>query len=103
MNVKHHTNAFFIEELLKKEFKADRLDFGGVIDADFIDRDCNFWYCILIALAKYYNPIEKEKIEEFIDKYKDFSGVELKNIPQDDFELFFEELSQLINELKEAE
>lgn len=99
MNEKHHANAILMEELLKREFNAERYDFGGIIDADFIDRDCNFWHCIPMALAKYYNFNAKTKIDNFITKYRSFSNTELKNISQEDFELIMTELSQLIKEL----
>lgn len=99
MNEKHHSNAILMEEFLKKEFEAERYDFGGIIDSDFIDRNCNFGYCIPIALAKYYHSDKKTKIDDFINKYKNFSNMDLKNISQEKFELIMKELSQLIQKL----
>lgn len=99
MNEKHHANAISMEELLKKEFKAERHDFGGIIDSDFIDRNYNFWHCIPLVLAKYYNFNNKADIDNFITKYRNFSNTELKNISQEDFELIMAELSQLIQKL----
>lgn len=102
MNEQHHANAIRIEELMRTEFKAERYDFGGIINSDYIDRNFNFWNCILIILAKYYSTFytdKKQKIETFLVKYKDFSDVELKNISQEDFEMIMSKLTQLIYEL----
>lgn len=102
MNEQHHTNALKIEEIMKAEFKAERYDFGGIINSDYIDRNFNFWNCILIILAKYYSTFysnKKQKIETFLTKYKDFSGIELKNIKQEDFDMIISELTELIQEL----
>ena len=98
MNVQHHTNAVAMEEFMKKEFKAERYDLGGIIDSDYIDRNSNFWNCIIIIMAKYYSD-KKQKIDDFLEKYKNFSDIELKNIQQEDFELIMDELSKLIHEL----
>lgn len=102
MNVQHHANAVTMEEFMKKEFKAERYDLGGIIDSDYIDRNSNFWNCIIIIIAKYYSTFysdKKQKIDDFLEKYKDFSNVELRNIQQEDFELIMDELSKLIHEL----
>lgn len=102
MTEQHHTNAVLIEELMRTEFKAERYDFGGIINSDYIDRNFNFWNCILIILAKYYSTFyadKKQKIETFLAKYKNFSDVELKNIKQEDFDMIISELTQLIQEL----
>jgi hypothetical protein len=98
MNEQHHTNAVSMEELMKKEFKAERYDLGGIINSDYIDRNLNFWNCIIIIMAKYYSD-KKQKIDDFLEKYKNFSDIELKNIQQEDFELIMDELSKLIHEL----
>jgi hypothetical protein len=98
MNEQHHTNAVSMEELMKKEFKAERYDLGGIINSDYIDRNFNFWNCIIIIMAKYYSD-KKQKIDDFLEKYKNFSDIELKNIQQEDFELIMDELSKLIHEL----
>lgn len=98
MNEQHHTNAVSMEELMKKEFKAERCDLGGIINSDYIDRNFNFWNCIIIIMAKYYSD-KKQKIDDFLEKYKNFSDIELKNIQQEDFELIMDELSKLIHEL----
>lgn len=98
MNEQHHTNAVSMEELMKKEFKAERYDLGGIINSDYIDRNSNFWNCIIIIMAKYYSD-KKQKIDDFLEKYKNFSDIELKNIQQEDFELIMDELSKLIHEL----
>ena len=69
MTEQHHTNAIRIEELMRTEFKAERYDFGGIINSDYIDRNFNFWNCILIILAKYYSTFyadKKQKIETFL-------------------------------------
>ena len=102
MTEQHHTNAIRIEELMRTEFKAERYDFGGIINSDYIDRNFIFWNCILIILAKYYSTFyadKKQKIETFLAKYKNFSDVELKNIKQEDFDMIISELTQLIQEL----
>ncbi len=98
MNEQHHTNAVSMEELMKKEFKAERYDLGGIINSDYIDRNFNFWNCIIIIMAKYYSD-KKQKIDDFLEKYKNFSDIELKNIQQEDFKLIMDELSKLIHEL----
>ena len=102
MNEKHHSNDITIEELLKKEFKAERFDLGGIIDADYIDRYSNFWNCITILLARHYSTsdtIQKQKIDEFLEKHNELSKTELKNVSQENFDLIISELSKLINEL----
>ena len=70
--------------------------------SDYIDRNSNFWNCIIIIIAKYYSTFysdKKQKIDDFLEKYKNFSDIELKNIQQEDFELIMDELSKLIHEL----
>ena len=49
-------------------------------------------------MAKYYSD-KKQKIDDFLEKYKNFSDIELKNIQQEDFKLIMDELSKLIHEL----
>ena len=47
----------------------------------------------------YPNTIQKQKIDEFLEKHNELSKTELKNVSQENFDLIISELSKLINEL----
>jgi len=60
--------AVGVEIILRTEYHCDRGDVGGIIDSDWIrNYKGAFFYCMVMALVKYYSPATANLIDNFID------------------------------------
>ncbi|MGC8718403.1 MAG: hypothetical protein ACP5TY_00140 [Thermodesulforhabdaceae bacterium] len=65
-----HSYALSIEFILRRVFNCERSGFGGLIDADAIEKNC--YVPIASALGFLYanaDEVKKQKIEKFIIDY----------------------------------
>ncbi|MDD2401681.1 MAG: hypothetical protein PHI90_11295 [Clostridia bacterium] len=105
MSFESHNYAIKIEGLLRDVFDCDRAGFGGIADADFIERSA--YTAIACALARYYGVVsekEQKKIEEYLNRYSFYSDKRLEDIIKEfknsEVETMINEFKSLLKELK---
>jgi len=72
-----------LEIMLRTEYLCDRGGVGGIIDSDWIRNERGaFFYCMVMALIKYYSTESASQIDKFIegiDEIKDKEMDEIEN------------------------
>lgn len=67
---KPHNYAFQIEVTVHSVFKREKYGIGGIVDANFIEREP--FIAIALILGNFYNKVHisfKERIDNFFAKY----------------------------------
>lgn len=101
MFISHHSYAVKIEHILWKVFNCNRGGFGGIVNADYIDR--NPYSAIACALAIYYlnNTDENKKlIDKFLGDYYFYSDKSIVEIGENDINKIIEEFKNLLTTIK---
>jgi len=84
MFISHHSYAVEIEHILCNVFDCDRNGFGGIVDADYIDR--NPYSAISCALAFYYNnssDVNKLFITKYLENYSFYRDDNITDIGEE--------------------
>lgn len=93
--LKPHDYAKQIEVTLQALFNRKRFEIGGLVDANFIER--NPFIAIAFALGNFYNKADatfKQRIDEFFEVNYSEMGKSMKEIEE-------EKLNKLVEEFKE--
>lgn len=93
--LKPHDYAKQIEVTLQALFNKKRFEIGGLVDANFIER--NPFIAIAFALGNFYNKADatfKQRIDEFFEVNYSEMGKSMKEIEE-------EKLNKLVEEFKE--
>lgn len=89
---KPHDYAFQIEVTVKSVFNCDKYELGGIVDANFIEKDP--FIAITFVLGNFYNKVDrsfKEKIDEFLNVYYLEMGKSISEIGE-------EKIKKLVND-----
>ena len=75
--------AHGLEQTLRNEYHCDRYGVGGIINSDWIRNQRGaFFYCMVMALVKYYSTESASLIDKFIediDEIKEMKMDEIEN------------------------
>lgn len=94
---KPHDYAQQIEATLKALFKRDRFEIGGIVDANFIER--NPFIAIAFALGNFYNKADatfKQRIDEFFEVNYSEMGKSMKEIEEEKLKRIVEEFKDIV-------
>jgi hypothetical protein len=70
-----------LEIMLRTDYLCDRGGVGGIIDSDWIRNERGaFFYCMVIALLKYYSPESANQIDEFIEEINEIKDNKMDEI-----------------------
>lgn len=89
--------AFQIEVTLRAIFKCNRYGIGGIVDADFIEKQP--FIAIAFALGNYYNKIDisfKDKIDDFFKKYHSETGKSINEIGEEKIKEIISDFNNII-------
>jgi len=94
---KPHDYAQQIEATLKALFKRDRFEIGGIVDANFIER--NPFIAIAFALGNFYNKADtsfKNRIDEFFEVNYSEMGKSMGEIGEEKLKRIVEEFKDIV-------
>lgn len=94
---KPHDYAQQIEVTLKALFKRDRFEIGGIVDANFIER--NPFIAIAFALGNFYNKADtsfKNRIDEFFEVNYSEMGKSMGEIGEEKLKRIVEEFKDIV-------
>ena len=94
---KPHDYAQQIEATLKALFKRDRFEIGGIVDANFIER--NPFIAIAFALGNFYNKADtsfKNRIDEFFEVNYSEMGKSMAEIEGEKLKRIVEEFKDIV-------
>lgn len=94
---KPHDYAQQIEATLKALFKRDRFEIGGIVDANFIER--NPFIAIAFALGNFYNKADttfKNRIDEFFEVNYSEMGKSMGEIEEEKLKKLVEEFKDIV-------
>jgi len=94
---KPHDYAEQIEVTLKALFKRDRFEIGGIVDANFIER--NPFIAIAFALGNFYNKADvsfKSRIDEFFEVNYSEMGKSMAEIEEEKLKRIVEEFKDIV-------
>jgi len=94
---KPHDYAYQIEVTLKALFKRDKYEIGGIVDANFIEK--NPFIAMAFALGNFYNKSDtsfKYKIDEFFEVYYSEMGKSMEEIGEEKIKNIVKDFKDII-------
>jgi hypothetical protein len=95
-----HDYAFQIETTTRAIFNCDRYGFGGIADADFIEKQP--FIAISIVLGNFYNKIDsnsKNEIDDFFEKYYSEVGKGISEIGKEKIERIIKDFNYIVSKI----
>ncbi|MEQ6390322.1 hypothetical protein RZN22_13490 [Bacillaceae bacterium S4-13-58] len=93
MSANSHHLALRVENAVRNALDCDRFGFGGIADADFIER-LGYYTAFSVVLDLQYQE-KRDSIDEFLQKYYDLSGINI-NGNEDRFRRAIDEFMDLV-------
>lgn len=94
---KAYDYAYQIEVTLKSLFKRNRFEIGGIVDANFIER--NPFIAIAFALGNFYNKVDtgfKYRIDEFFEVNYSEMGKSMAEIGEEKVKRIVEDFKEIV-------
>ncbi|NMB28387.1 MAG: hypothetical protein GX987_10110 [Tissierellia bacterium] len=93
-----HKYAFQIEITMKSVFKCGKSGFGGIADADFIEKQP--FVAIASVLGNFYNKLDsntKNKVDKFIQDYYLEIGKSMEEIGEETIKNITKQFNNIIS------
>ncbi|MGU9539336.1 hypothetical protein ACQX0N_10195 [Clostridium tepidum] len=99
--IRHHSYAVEIEHILCNIFNCERFGFGGIVNADYIDR--NPYSAIACGLSVYYLNVSQEQqkdIDKLLNEYCFYNNKSITEIGEDEIKKIISDFRKLLDKIK---